>query len=101
MNKANDEKLSILASESDIAGSVIKELALFDSIVERSLKDYSSHHISQYLLKLSSEFNKWYGNDRILDGSEDQSHKLAVAKAVSVVLKNGLKLLGIEVVEKI
>ena len=65
------------------------------------MNDYSSYHLSQYFLKVASEFNKWYGEEKILDASQSQAHKLSVAESVSVVIKNGLTLLGIEIVEEI
>ena len=99
--KATSDNLFIEPGSLEAAKDIVKNLAMFSSVVERSLDNYSAHHISQYLLKLTSEFNRWYSKEKILDNSESQPHKLAVAKSVSCVLKNGLALLGIDTVEKI
>jgi arginyl-tRNA synthetase len=101
LRKANSEKLIIDPKSSEVAKDIVKNLAMFNSVVERSLDNYSVHHIAQYLLKLTSEFNRWYSKEKILNGDDAQAHKLAVAKSVSIVLKNGLVLLGIDTVEKI
>ena len=61
----------------------------------------SVHHIAQYLLDLSSDFNSWYGNEMILDDTDRQEYKLAVTKAVGIVLQNGLSILGIETINEI
>jgi arginyl-tRNA synthetase len=90
----------IAPQESDVASELIKDLALFSAVVARARESYSVHHISQYLLQLCGAFNGWYNKEMILDGSDVQSHKLAVAQATSMVIKNGLALLGIDVVER-
>lgn len=81
--------------------SLIRNLIFFPEIIKRSQEDLSVHHISQYLIEISSAFNNWYGKEIILDGSNTEDYKLFVANAVAVVLKNGLEVLGIDVVEEI
>ena len=80
---------------------VSRQLMYFPAAIERAGMDLSVHHIAQYLLELCSTFNTWYGQDVILDGSDRESHKLAIATAVSQVIENGLSILGIDTVEEI
>ncbi len=69
--------------------------------VEKSLKNYSSHYIANYLLLLAHTYNSWYGNTKIIEeGNPQTSYKLALTKAVAQTIKNGLWLLGIEIVEE-
>ena len=77
---------------------LLRELLYFNETLERSLDDLSVHHIAQYLLKLSSLFNSWYGKETILDGSKYEPYKLAVTAATATVIKKGLSLLGVETV---
>jgi arginyl-tRNA synthetase len=101
LRKADSEGLLVEPQQIDIADNIVKILSSFGSVVQKSLESYSAHHISQYLLQLSSAFNSWYSQEKILNDSQSQPHKLAVAKAVACVIKNGLAILGIDVVEQI
>lgn len=100
LRKASSQGFLIKPKSTKIAKEIVKTLAMFDSVIARSVESYSVHHISQFLLQLCSDFNSWYNKEIILDNSNNQPHKLAVAKSVSQVLKNGLALLGIDVVER-
>lgn len=100
LRKASLAGFAIEPQAVDTANDIVKKLALFGVVVIRSVESFSAHHIAQFLLQLCSDFNSWYNREIILDGSMDQPHKLAAAKAVSQVIKNGLVLLGIDVVEK-
>ncbi len=79
---------------------LLRSLAFFPNVIERSLVDLSAHHVATYLLEISSAFNSWYGSESILDGSDREIYKLAVVQATSQVLKNGLAILGIQTVER-
>lgn len=70
-------------------------------VVELSLQNYSSHFIAMYLLHLTRAFNSWYGNTKIIDQDDPATgYKLALTQSVAQVVKNGLWLLGIKVVEE-
>lgn len=78
-----------------------KTVLKFPEIVEKSLSDYSPHHLANYLHELASEFNSFYAHTRVLDEKNpDYQYNLALTKAVRATLKNGLYLLGIETVER-
>ena len=79
---------------------VVRMLRLFPKAVERALQDLSVHHVAQYLLELSGAFNAWYATEVILDGGTEEAEKLAVVEAVSLVLKNGLSIMGIRAVDE-
>ena len=88
---------SQIGSEAEL----LRTLLYFEDVVSKSVADLSVHHISQYLLELSSEFNTWYAKETILDGSEYQSYKLSLVRAVGVTMKNALAIVGIETVDEI
>lgn len=79
---------------------VEKTLLHFPYVVERAITTWSPHHIVSYLLELSQAFNSWYGNTKIIDETETSQYKLAITKAFTITMRNGLKLLGISVPEK-
>lgn len=100
VNKKISDKLSI-SEQFGAEESLIRNLLFFPEIVKRSQENLSVHYIAQYLLEISSDFNSWYGKEIIIDGSSKEEYKLAIVKAVGVVLKNGLEILGIDVVNNI
>lgn len=78
-----------------------KILYRLPEIVERAEKEYSPNFLATYLIELSSAFNSFYGKEKIIDKKDpNSSYKVALTKAFSIVLKNGLNLLGISAVER-
>lgn len=80
---------------------VEKLIVRFPEVVERAGKEYAPHLIVTYLTELAGAFNSWYGQGKIVDEKDpDSLYKVALTKAVSITIKNGLNLLGIGVPEK-
>ncbi|PIR68533.1 arginine--tRNA ligase [Candidatus Nomurabacteria bacterium CG10_big_fil_rev_8_21_14_0_10_35_16] len=78
-----------------------KLLYRFPEIVLRSAQEYAPHYIANYLIELARSFNSFYGNNLIVDKKDPASaYKVALTEAFSVVMKNGLHLLGIQAPEK-
>lgn len=71
-------------------------------VVENAMVEYAPNHIATYLIDIAREFNSYYGAHKIVDAEnkEVSAHRLALAQATQIVLKNGLKLLGIQAPEK-
>ncbi len=81
--------------------SIEKILYRFPEVVERAAKEYSPHYIALYLIELASSFNNFYSSGKIVDVHDSASpYKIALTEAFSIILKNGLNLLGIEAPEK-
>jgi arginyl-tRNA synthetase len=87
-------------AEAGVERSLARTLLYFEDVVEKSVEDMTAHHISQYLLELSSEFNAWYAKETVLDGGDREAYKLALVAAVATTIKNGLAILGIKTVDK-
>ena len=75
-----------------------KLLYRFPEIVESAIREYAPNYIVTYLLEIARSFNSFYGAHKIIDleNPEISAHRLAIARATQIVIKNGLKLLGIE-----
>jgi arginyl-tRNA synthetase len=71
----------------------------FPEISERAYVELSPQYLVSYLIEVASAFNSFYANNKII-GSENETYFLSLTKATSIVLKNGLNLLGIPVLEK-
>lgn len=91
----------IIPSQFGEEESLVRNLMFFPEVVRRSQEDLSVHHIAQYLLEISSAFNSWYAKETIVDGSDKENYKLVITQAVGIILKNGLEILGIDVVDEI
>jgi arginyl-tRNA synthetase len=78
-----------------------KMLYRFPEVVERAGEEYSPHYIATYLIELASTFNNFYAQGKIVDKEDmNSSYKVALTEAFSIIIKNGLNLLGIQVPEK-
>ncbi len=88
------------ASETPTEAYDIERLIIrFPEVVRRAEAFKAPHHITQYLTQLASEWNSFYGNNRIR-GAEFEEYKLTLALAFVTTMQNGLTLLGIPVPEK-
>ena len=81
---------------------LLKQLLHFPEIIENAARTYSPNLLSNYLFKLAQSFNLFYELVPILKAKDEETKKtrLALVFATSQVLKNGLKLLGINAPEK-
>jgi arginyl-tRNA synthetase len=78
-----------------------KTLARYPETIERSWKELSPHHVANYLIDLAGIFNSFYANTQIVKADDITSaYKVALVQAFSIVIKNGLAVLGIRVPEK-
>jgi arginyl-tRNA synthetase len=93
------EGVEIASFNDDSAWEIITLLTEFPTTIERSLKEYDPSQIARYVLDVSKAFNKYYGMVRILDEEQKQA-RLSLVYSVTVVLKEGLRLLGIEAPER-
>jgi arginyl-tRNA synthetase len=94
--------LSLLADP--VEKELIKSLSAFPEVVQRAAQARAPHLICEYLEQTAGAVNSWYhsGNPArnpelavLVDDSDLRTARLALAKAVSIVLFNGLAILGI------
>ena len=97
--KQEDVDMSILSGETEQA--LIKQIAQFCEEVKLAARDYDPSHINRYLQELAACFHRFYNACRI-KGEEPkvQAARLKLADDTRVVLKNGLKLIGVDAPEK-
>ena len=79
---------------------IIKLLQDFGRVVKRAADNYEPSLIAKYAISLAQAFNKYYAHTRILDESPDRDSRLALSYSTAVVLKEALRLLGVEAPEK-
>ncbi len=68
----------------------------FPEVVGKAADSLEAHTICHYLQDLAADFHRWYNGTRLLVDDRDlRDARLALAKAVQTVIRNGLDLLGV------
>ncbi len=75
-------------------------LSRFPEIVRRSANEYEPHYITTYLTELAGLFNSFYAKNPILGSGVKADRRLALTRSFSIVMKNGLNILAIPVLER-
>lgn len=78
------------------AWDTIKLLAKFPAIVRMACDELEPSVVAKYALRLAKTFNKYYAHSKILTDDAELSARLALVKAVSIVVKESLRLLGVQ-----
>ena len=94
-------KVNLSYFEEDHYFEIIKLLAQFPMMLERAKESFMPSVIARYLINLAQGFNSFYGKQRIQ--VEDEGHLMAnllFLESIEIVLKEGLRILGIESLEE-
>lgn len=94
----NDSEVSLHEKEKEL----IKALAQFPEVIQQAAQQYSPALIANYTYDLVKEYNSFYQSVSIL-GESDYNKKVfrvQLSNKVAQTIKNALKLLGIEVPER-
>ena len=101
--EAGSAALELLTHE--LERDLVQQLGEFAGVVERAARDSSPHIVCDYLEQTAGAANSWYhaGNPSrnpeltvLAEDAELRRARLALARAVQIVLRNGLTLLGID-----
>ncbi|HKD35149.1 MAG TPA: arginine--tRNA ligase [Pirellulales bacterium] len=78
------------------------ELARFSEALEAVVSDYRPNHLTNYLFELANRYSTFYEQCPVLKAEtpERRASRLALCDLTARTLRQGLALLGIEVVEK-
>lgn len=81
---------------------LIQKMNEYEAVVRQAGIDYSPSGIANYCYELTKEFNQFYHDFSILgaDTDDEKALRLLIAKNVAKTLKNGMRLLGIEMPER-
>ncbi|GAA4710370.1 arginine--tRNA ligase [Brevibacillus fulvus] len=89
------------AFDSKEAWAIITTLNNFPDVVDKAREQFDPSQIGKYVIDLAQQFNKFYANVRILaDEPELKAARLQLVHAVVIVLKEGLRLLGLQAPEE-
>lgn len=79
--------------------SLIRTFIHFPEAVEEAAKNYAPNLLCNYLYDLAQKYNAFYNANKII-GGENAQLRLSLTQASGQILKNGLKLLGIQAPER-
>ncbi|WP_165314534.1 arginine--tRNA ligase [Weissella sagaensis] len=98
LRKAGNPELDLtnLVINDDNVWETEKLVANFGDIVRRAWRDREPSVIAKYALNLSRTFNKYYANSKILVEDDQLNARLALVSAVSYILTESLRLLGVK-----
>ena len=75
---------------------LIKALLDFPALVESAAETLEPHRVATYLLETARVAHLWYHKHHVLEQAEDITRaRLALARAAQIVLRNGMRILGI------
>jgi len=95
---ADDISLSALTQDAEI--DMIKLLYLFPEVVEGAALLREPHRLAYYLQDLAANFHQYYNKHRFLVEDEGLAKaRLALVRAISTVIVNGLTLMGVSAPE--
>jgi len=90
---------SLLDKKEEI--ELIKKLAEFPNIVEKTSNELRPNIVANYAYELAKQFNEFYHIHNILKEKQDiKNARLLLISSIRQVLKNSLNLLGIGVLER-
>ncbi|MBT4478572.1 MAG: arginine--tRNA ligase [Flavobacteriales bacterium] len=79
--------------------TLIKHILDFPSVIQEAATNYSPALIANYTYELVKEYNSFYQNTPVLnaENKDVKIFRVALSETVSSVVKNSMKLLGVEV----
>lgn len=81
---------------------LVKSLANFNNAIRIALDKLEPSILTRYVIEVAKAFNKFYNAHSVLNLEDEdlKATRLSLVKATLQVIKNGLELLGVDVVEK-
>jgi arginyl-tRNA synthetase len=86
--------------EDEESWEIAKLLAAFPNVIQKAYEHLDPSLIAKYVIHLAQAFNSYYAHTKILVEDEELNSRLALVRAITIVLKEGLRLLGIGAPER-
>ena len=87
--------LTPLKLEEEMA--LIKKTLQFPHLIEGMARSLEPHRLTYYLQELASAFHSYYNHYRVLVEDQDlREARLALVKGIQIVVREGLRLLGVD-----
>jgi arginyl-tRNA synthetase len=100
LEKAEEQNIDISFDEGenlsdDYSWSLLQDIETFPHVLNRALENNEPSVIARHVMKLATDFNKFYANIRVLDEHPERSQRLALTRAITILIKEELRLLGV------
>ncbi|MGP4072371.1 arginine--tRNA ligase [Piscibacillus sp. B03] len=91
---------SLLQAEKEVA--LLKRLGDYPQVVADAAEKRMPHRVPQYVFDLASDLHSFYNAEKVIDleNVDLTQARIALMKAVRVVIQDALKLIGVEAPEK-
>jgi arginyl-tRNA synthetase len=81
--------------------NLLRKLIHLKDVIEKAGENFAPHFVANYIYELARDFSSFYEKNRILDAEVNKRLKIHLTLATANVLKFGLELLGIDVLERL
>ncbi|MCI0921988.1 arginine--tRNA ligase [Sphingobacterium rhinopitheci] len=94
--------IAIPATISSYERDLIQSLGEFPNVIEASAKDFSPAQLANYVYEIAKLYNKFYHEETILKAEDEdvKTFRLHLSLAASRVIAESMRLLGIQVPER-
>ena len=97
----NSKEINVELIKDEYSQKIINLIYNFENILKQVIDKNEPSILARYLIELSKAFSNFYNENKIIcEDKELQNARVFIAYATGKVLKNGAKLLGIEMPEK-
>lgn len=79
---------------------MVKLLQDYPATILKAAKNFEPSVIAKYAINLAQQANKYYAKVRILEENDQLASRIQLVKAITIVLKDALSLLGIHAPER-
>ncbi|MBI3290151.1 arginine--tRNA ligase [Candidatus Microgenomates bacterium] len=102
LNKKNNESNNHINIRGEIKKEekeLLRSLYKFPEVIILAAESYAPHYLAQFLYEISQKYNVFYEKCKIID-SNNEPFRIFLTATTSQVLKFGLEILGIDIVER-
>lgn len=97
----NSKEINVELIKDEYSQKIINLIYNFENILKQVIDKNEPSILARYLIELSKAFSNFYNENKIICEDKDlQNARVFITHATGKVLKNGAKLLGIEMPEK-
>jgi arginyl-tRNA synthetase len=94
-----DAELELLSAAEEL--KLLQSLSTFPAVVENSALELAPHRIIFYLMELAGQIHSYYNKYKVIGDDRSLSHaRLALVRALRIVLGNGLEMVGLTAPER-
>jgi len=92
-------ELELLTAAEEL--KLLQSLSSFPAVVENSALELAPHRIIFYLMELAGQIHSYYNQYKVIGDDRSLSHaRLALVRALRIVLGNGLEMVGLTAPER-